>query len=144
MKYLGLFLLLAINVQAGSVRLVNDSAFKLRAVIRAGDGSYLGEVLINSQQTMSWNDYSGTVQYYNQSQTPYTILWFCNDDDGTPYAVCTDVGTGFTVPAHSCDGARSCKPKKDQMYPPPKGASPEQYLQKQAEESAGPPQGELQ
>ena len=141
--FLGLFLLLGLSVEAGSVKLVNNTAYKLRAVVRSGDGSYLGEVLVNPQQTMAWNDYTGAVQYPSQSQTPYTILWFCNDKEGTPFAICTDVGSGFTVTAKSCDGTRACKPKKKQPYPPLKGASTEEYLQKQAEQEAGPPEGDL-
>jgi hypothetical protein len=144
MKYLlGLFLLLACGVDAGSVRLSNNSSYQLRAVIRGGDGSYLGEVLVNPQQTMSWNDYNGAVAFPNQSLTPYTVLWFCNDEEGSPYAICTDVGSGFTVVAKSCVGTRSCKPKQKQQTPPNQAPPTEEYLQKQAEKAAGPPQGEL-
>ncbi len=143
MKYWGLFLLFFAGVEAGSVKLVNNSAYKLRAVIRSGDGSYLGEVLVNPQQTMAWSDYTGAVAYPNQSQTPYTVVWFCNDDEGTPFAICTDVGTGFTVVARSCDGTRACKPKKEQTYPPPQGPPTEEYLQKQGQQDAGPPEGTL-
>lgn len=144
MKYwLGLFLFFALNLQAGSVVLVNDTAYKLRAVIRSSGNDYLGEVLVNPQQVMSWNDYTGSYNYPNQSQTPYTVAWFCNNDEGTPFAVCTGVGTGFTVYASTCSGTQACKPKKQQPYPPSEGEPTEEYLQKQTERAAGPPQGML-
>jgi len=130
-------------LEAGSVRLFNNSAYKLRVVIRSGDNSYLGELLINPQQTMTWNDYNGVVNYPNQSQTPYTIVWFCNDEENTPYAVCTNVGTGYTVAAHSCDGTRACKPPKEKEYPPTEGEPTEEYLQKKTQRAAGPPEGQM-
>lgn len=143
MRFL-VFLLLFGVLEAGSVRLVNNTAYKLRAIIRAGDGTYLGEVLVNSQQTMSWNDYTGSVGYPNTSQTPYTVLWYCNDGDGTPFGVCDGVGPGATVAAMTCSGTRACKPKKKPQNPPPYGQPPEENLQKQLEKDAGPPEGALQ
>lgn len=123
---------------AGTVRLVNDTAYKLKAVIRAADGTELGTIDVPSQQTMSWNSYGGSVgniQYNDVSQTPYTVLWYCSD--GNPFSVCTGVSTGSTVTASSCGGTKSCKqPKKSQgrTYPP------EQQLQKEM----GPPEGGLE
>ena len=133
-------------VHAGTVRLVNDSIFKLRAVIRAADGTYLGEVIINPLQTMSWNDYWGGIGYYNQSRTPYTVIWYCLD--GGDFSICTGVSTGSTVTCNSCDGTRSCKPKAPPEKPLPKGPPVEEHLQQQEQEqeeqAAGPPQGMLQ
>jgi hypothetical protein len=141
-----LFLLIAIQAWAGAVRLVNDSAYKLRAVVRAADGTYLGEVIVMPQQTMQWNDYWGGVGYYNQSQTPYTVAWFCVD--GGDFSVCNNVPSGATVTAFGCDGTRSCRPQKKQQNPPSTGAPTEEYLpeqleQQQMEQEAGPPQGML-
>lgn len=141
-RFAFLFLLgIGFSLHAGTVRLVNDSAFKLRAVIRGADGTYLGEVIVNPQQTMSWNDYWGGVGYYNQSRTPYTVTWYCLD--GGDFAVCTDVPTGATVPAMTCEGTMSCKAKKKQGPPPAQGPDTEEYLQQEQEGDVGPPTGEM-
>ena len=74
MKKFLLLLIAAASLEAGTVRLANNTSFKLRTVIRAADGTYLGEVVVNPQQTMSWNDYFGGIGTYNNSQTPYTVI----------------------------------------------------------------------
>jgi hypothetical protein len=124
---------------AGTVRLANDSIFKLRAVIRAADGSYLGETVVPPLSTMSWNDYWGGVGYYNQSRTPYTVIWYCSDGEG--FSVCLAVPTGGTVTALSCDGTKACKSGKKSDHPPSKGLPPEEYLQEQMDDTTGAPQG---
>lgn len=117
-----LFLLISTAAWAGTVRLVNDSAYQLTAVIRAADGTKLGELNVPAQQTMSWNSYwggVGNIQYNDVSQTPYTVLWFC--PEGAPFSVCQGVSTGSTVTALSCDGTKSCKQKtkpSGPTYPP--------------------------
>ncbi|MGD0664974.1 MAG: hypothetical protein ABSA17_04510 [Rhabdochlamydiaceae bacterium] len=142
-----IFLVIVSQAWAGSVRLVNDSANKLRAVIRAADGTYLGEVIVMPQRTMQWNDYWGGVGYYSNSQTPYTVVWFCAD--GGDFSVCNSVPSGATVTAFSCDGLRQCKPVEKPKYPPEYGQPlqeylPEQLEQQQMQQEAGPPQGVLQ
>lgn len=134
---------------AGSVRLINDSPYKLRAVIRGNDGTFLGEMVVNPEHATAWNDSLGQVGYFGKgnvyqeqstrSQTPYTVLWYCID--GADYSVCDMVATGSTVTAQSCLGARQCKPAKKQQ-----GAFPNQpegnFLQKeekQEESAVGPP-----
>ncbi len=134
---------------AGSVRLINDSPYKLRAVIRGNDGTFLGEMLLNPEHASTWNDSNGQIGYFGKgnvyqeqstrSQTPYTVLWYCID--GADYSVCDMVSTGATVTAQSCLGARQCKPAKKQP-----GAFPNQpqgnflHKEEQQEESAvGPP-----
>lgn len=120
---------------AGSVSLVNDTAFKLRAVVRSADGTYLGEVVVNAQATMQWNDYWGGVGTVNKSQTPYIVTWYCMNGDN--YSVCSNVATGATVAASWCDGPKFCKPPK----PPPAGAPAEEHLQPEEPEqqNVGPP-----
>jgi hypothetical protein len=145
---------------AGTVRLVNDTAFKLRAVVRAADGTEIGAVDVSPQQTMSWNNYwggVGNIQYYDASQTPYTIIWFCNLEGGdpSPFSICSGVSSGSTVVAGQCDGTRACQPPKKKQKLPPAGYNPpqpsqspqpsaEQQMQEQNEQSEGPPQGQLQ
>ena len=144
---MAIFSLLIGQAWAGAVRLVNDTAYKLRAVVRAADGTYLGEVIVMPQQTMQWNDYWGGIGYYNNSQTPYTVVWFCVD--GGDFSVCNNVPSGATITAFSCDGLRQCKPQQkkqnpDQYGPPTEEYLPEQLQQQQMEQEAGPPQGALQ
>jgi hypothetical protein len=108
-------------IDAGTVRLINDSPYRLRAVVRAADGTMLGEMVINSRQASVWSDqYSspGEISQPEYSQTPYTVLWYCmNGDD---YSFCGNVGTGAMVTAQTCDGARLCKPtKRDPKKEPP-------------------------
>ena len=134
-----IFFLFPLLAYAGTVRLVNDSIFKLRAVIRAADGSYLGETAVPPLSTMSWNDYWGGVGYYNQSRTPYQVIWYCVD--GTGFSVCPYVPTGATITALNCEGTKACKPAKKSEQPPPKGPSQEEYLQDQMEEEPGSPLG---
>lgn len=141
------FLLLVGEAWAGAVRLVNDSPYKLRAVIRAADGTYLGEVIVTPQQTMQWNDYWGGIGYYNNSQTPYTVTWFCVD--GGDFSICDNVPSGGTITAFSCDGIRQCKSQKKKQSPDQYGAPTEEYLPEQLEQQgmqqeAGPPEGALQ
>src|ERR1700722_12165438 len=121
---------------ASSVRLINDSPHKLRAVIRGNDGSNLGEMMVEPDQATTWNDqYSRTGElqkgniYQNQpwrSQTPYTVLWYC--EDGSDFAFCSSVNTGNPVAAKSCDGARQCKLKKKN----PNSTEHEQFFEKEA------------
>jgi len=113
------FLFLTGSLSAGSILLVNDSANKLRAVVRGADGSQLGEMILNPRHSIRWSDGYGNTK--NQSETPYTVLWFCLSGD--PYATCTAVPTGGTVTALGCEGARACKPEKKKkpgtQQPPP-------------------------
>lgn len=140
------FLVVASHAWAGTVRLVNDSFYKLRALVRAADGSYLGEVIVMPQQTMQWNDYWGGIGYYNQSQTPYTVIWSCVD--GGDFSVCEQVATGATITATGCDGTRACRPAKKQQNPPLYGPPtqeymPEQLEQEEIQQESGPPTGQI-
>ena len=120
-----LFFVLLAPLCAGSVRLVNNSPYDLRAVIRGSDGSFLGEVIIKAQNGSVWTDVYGQAGTYqapnaqmNQSyysQTPYTIMWYCMD--GGSYGVCDTVATGATVLSLGCAGGRMCKPQKTEPYP---------------------------
>lgn len=110
-------------LSAGSVRLMNDSLYPLRAVIKGHDGTTLGEVSIQPQHAMGWNDAYGHVGYFgkgnaydeqiNRSQTPYTIIWYCSEG-GDPYSVCDNIPTGGTVTAESGVGNRICKAQGEQ------------------------------
>ncbi len=150
---LGIFLLFCSSV-FGGVTLINDTSYKLSATIRASDGTDLGTMQINPQQTMMWTNYNGgtgSIQYYNGSQTPYTVIWFCNNgSEDSPFSIWTQVSSGSVVTASGGDGIRSCQKPKDnkkqqqQEMPPAAYPSAEQNIQQQTEKAAGPPVGELQ
>ncbi len=120
-----MLLLFSSAVFANSVRLMNNSPYDLRAVIRGSDGTFLGEVIVKAQKESIWSDsygqygMSGGANPRNnqdsRSQTPYTVLWYCMD--GGSYGVCDTVSTGAFVTSQSCNGARMCKPQKREQYP---------------------------
>lgn len=101
------------SLDAASVRLLNDSSYKLRAVVRANDGTFLGEMIINPQQGQTWSDAYGKTGQISQptaSQSPYSVLWYCMSGDD--YSFCDNVASGSQVSAQSCNGPRLCKPPK--------------------------------
>jgi len=113
---LSFFALACCVLEAGTVRLVNDSPYKLRAVVRGNDGSFLGEVVINPQNTSTWTDgFQGLAPGFNttKTQTPYTVLWYCLEGDA--FATCPNVGTGGTAIAMGCDGPKQCRPAKQRQ-----------------------------
>ena len=113
-------------LQANSVRLINNSPYDLRAVIRGSDGNLLGELVVKAQKETVWTDSYGQYGMYgganarnqqnSRSVTPYTILWYCLD--GGNYGVCDTVSTGAVVTAQGCMGPRMCKPRKKEQYAP--------------------------
>jgi|SRR5579872_6419525 len=136
----GALLFLTANLSAGTIHLLNDTPFMLRAVVRGNDGTYLGEVVIQPEQSSTWTDTYGQTghfgkgevnkEYATRSQTPYTVRWSCMD--GNDFSVCDNVATGGTVSANACDGRRICKPpeKKSGAYP----AQPAETLPGKTEE----------
>lgn len=131
---------------AGSLRLYNDSPYKLRVVIRAADGTYLGEMIILPEHFMTWSsDYpsfgpSGSRSELNptRSQTPYTVLWYCMD--GGEYGISTNVAAGASVSAESSDGNRICKPPKSQNKKSPYGPNEQDEQLYNSEEYTEPGQ----
>jgi|SRR5579885_1328490 len=97
-------------LEAGTVRLVNDSPYKLRAVVRANDGTFLGEIVINPQDSTTWTDnFAGLPGGFQQaiSQTPYTVLWYCLT--GEAFSTVYPVGPGGTAMSMLGDGAKQCR-----------------------------------
>ncbi len=115
---------LTLSAFAGSVHLLNDSPYTLRAVIRGADGSYLGEMIIQTGNMHTWSDMNGQMgappmDSNSRSQTPYTVMWYCLSGDD--YSINTIVATGATVTAQGGEGARICKPQQQaipgQLHP---------------------------
>jgi len=122
---------------ANSLQLKNDSPYQLRAVVRGNDGSYLGEMIIKSQDVGIWSDNAyGAVPFdewgaVDRTTTPYTVLWYCMKGDS--YSVNTLVPTGALVSAQFGEGNRECRPnsKKEGSGNPSQG-----YLHEQNEPEA--------
>lgn len=104
---------IAPSLEGGTIRLINDSSYKLRAVVRANDETFLGEMIIAPQNTDEWTDmFMGIPNTYaeQRSRTPYRVEWYCLD--GSSFSYCTVVPTGMYVAATNCDGARQCRGKE--------------------------------
>lgn len=125
----GLLLCLTGMLFGGSVRLINDSPFALRAVIRGADGSYLGERTLDSQESQTWSDGAGSLNAPSTSQTPYSVAWYCKE--GGNFSFCPVVSSGGSVSAQSCDGPRSCTS--------PKQAQPSELVSPPRQSDFGPP-----
>jgi hypothetical protein len=118
-------LLWTLSLDAGTVRLYNNSNVDLRVVVRGSDGSIQGELVVKAQNFSTWTDsyipaggYRGPIlqnKTYDRTMTPYVVEWYCMD--GKDYAVCDTVSTGAVVMATNCSGARSCTPKKKEVNP---------------------------
>jgi hypothetical protein len=105
-----------------SVYLYNDSPFTLRAVVIAANGVHLGEKVLKGQELHYLEDQIGMSDpvgntgiqpftNYSNSMTPYTVIWYCQQDDSL-YGTCTVTAAGATVMASSCPGDHHCKPPK--------------------------------
>lgn len=115
----------ATALEAGSIRLKNNSNQKLRVMVEGADGSNLAEYVMNPQSTQTWTDVYGyrttnrgsrkPLQSSDVSKTPYTVSWYCMSGD--PYSICTDVAVGSLVMSDSCDGERGCNSKTKKGYP---------------------------
>ncbi|MBS0628699.1 MAG: hypothetical protein JSS30_00570 [Verrucomicrobia bacterium] len=124
MKKILLLLLSGTSLFAGTVRLHNDSPYKLRAVIRASDGTYMGEMVVLPMHYSTWNGgYASFGPHSNAfqpnpaySQTPYMVHWLCLDGD--EFGVSSFIPSGGLAIAENSDGVRYCKP------PPKKPPSP--------------------
>lgn len=137
--------LFSCSLFAGSLRLYNDSPFKLRAVIRGADGTYLGEMIILPEHFNTWSDQypsfgpgaHGFRESPNRTMTPYTVYWNCVD--GGNFGISTNVATGAAVVAESSQGPRYCKPpEKDKREAPygPKEGEEQLHQQNEADEAA--------
>lgn len=118
MKILFLCLLcLVSSISANSLKLYNNSPYKLRAVVRAADGTYLGEMMLLPMTYNTWTDSYAqfgpiggrSAPGPTRSQTPYTVLWYCLD--GSTYSTNVQMATGMLVIAQVGDGPKICKPE---------------------------------
>ncbi|MBI5274529.1 MAG: hypothetical protein HY860_05700 [Chlamydiales bacterium] len=116
MKWLAIALFIVpVFVFAASMRLINDSPFKLQVVILGADGTNLATVQLQPQETYQWYQASDAFSTQNyQVLTPYTVIWYCQE--GTEYGIYSNVQQAATISASGCpDGNKICKVKKKQQ-----------------------------
>lgn len=114
-KFLLLFILVCSLAFSYSITLINDSAYRLNAIIQGADGTFLGEISISSGQQSNWDSEDSSANFYDAdaSLTPFTVIWRC--PSGDVYTSCSTVTPGSMVPANSCPGIRYCNPTKRQQ-----------------------------
>lgn len=87
-------------------------------MVRAADGTLLGEMVILPDHTNTWSSefpsFGPGGQHYlenpSRSMTPYTIIWSCLD--GGDYGVSSNIASGALVSASASSGLKYCKPPK--------------------------------
>ena len=118
MKMIFICLILPWALFAGSVTMLNDSPFQLKATILSAQGDNLGSVTVMPTHQITWQDsYSGGQTF---SDTPYSVIWYCME--GREYGIWTNVGSGALVTATGAQGPRICPVRKD---PPPSPGIPQ-------------------
>ncbi|NDE82292.1 MAG: hypothetical protein EB051_01580 [Chlamydiia bacterium] len=110
-----IFSVFCLNLQAGSVRLYNDTAHSLKAIIRGADGSQLGEAVVAPQAYNNWTEPPAkgpteqpkiTPKQSQVSRTPYTVIWYC--PDGSDFSMNDNVATGSFITALHGAGKKTC------------------------------------
>lgn len=117
--------LLSAQAYCTSIYLINDSAYTLRAIIRARDGSYVGEMIIPANGVTQWTDggnVAGGLEQYPRSRSPFSVSWYC--PEGEIFSVDSKVTTGGSTSALGAVGSRSCRPQKQE----PHNKVPDGYL----------------
>ena len=104
------FIFSSVLLFGGSIRIYNDSPYKLTAKILAADGSHQGSLSLAPQQQTIWQDSSGGNSTW--SLTPYTVILTCNN--GKSFGTITGISQGATVSASIAQGPRFCEKNKDE------------------------------
>ncbi len=107
---------------SGSVFLMNDSPFLLRASVQSAGGQFLGGIRLAPGEQKLWTSefkpselrIPGTPDV---SLTPFTVIWRC--EEGGFYSMCTQASPGALIRASACPGAHFCSPKEKVKEPPP-------------------------
>ncbi len=95
-----------------SVRLWNDSPFKLTAVILGADGTNLATINLKPQETYQWYQDTNVFSSLNyQIITPYTVIWYCQE--GGEFGIQGNIEQAATVSAQGApNGNKICKTAK--------------------------------
>lgn len=98
---------------AASMRLWNDSPFKLTAVILGADGTNLATVNLQPQEIYQW--YQDTDVFSNlnyQVITPYTVIWYCQEG-GSEFGIQGNIQQAAMISAQGApDGNKVCRVAK--------------------------------
>jgi len=105
-----IFLLFPFALFADSVRMINDSPFKLRAIVLSATGVELGNAIIKPRTTHVWVTGQQGISNASDVATPYTVIFYC--PDGKEYGLWTNVGQSQTVNAQGAEGPKICKISK--------------------------------
>lgn len=107
-----IFMIFSSSLMAGSIKLFNNTIYPLIAQIHAASGEILGEVSLKAREAKTWSNYSS----FNtkQSETPYSVIWYCLDNDKTPFSVIEGIGSGSTITAMQGSGSHTCPSKKSE------------------------------
>jgi len=115
LRITSIFLLCVSCLQAGSLRLENNTSFPLKAVVQGADGSVLGEVSVAPAKVGSWTDFNDMAikgKAPARSVTPFTVHWYCSAGD--TFSISEQISTGALVRATDGSGKKSCgTDKKD-------------------------------
>ncbi|MES2199689.1 MAG: hypothetical protein V4489_05940 [Chlamydiota bacterium] len=116
-KKIVVFLFCATFLQAASLRLENDSVYPLRVTIQGADGTPLGELFLEPQETKNWSDvntFAVRKKAPARSITPLIVHWYCKE--GETFSISDKVSTGAFIRARDGAGSKSCSSsKKDNL-----------------------------
>jgi len=96
------------SLYGASLRLQNETACPLRALVQSADGSALGDVIVPPQDIQVWE--TGTLHKHltaNKSLTPFSVTWLCMD--GELFGVQEQISTGALASTKQCSGKKNCK-----------------------------------
>ncbi len=104
-----LLLLSTLGLSADTINLVNNTSYMLTAQIVTAAGDIVGELVLSAGDASQWSNESelfGLQQNATQSLSPYTVRWFCANNQN--FGVCNNISPGSLVLAQSCGGAQEC------------------------------------
>ncbi len=118
MKYKLVVLALLLGVKSVfsySLILVNDSVFRLSAIVQGANSTFLGEVDLVPGQQQRWDSQSLSSEVFSSgvSLTPFTVIWRC--PSGDLFSICSTISPGSTVPANGCPGNKFCNAAQQQQ-----------------------------
>jgi hypothetical protein len=124
-------------LHASTVRVINDSPFPLGVTVLSATGAVMGRETLQPTQQYGWETFDVSVD--KQSQTPYTVVFYCQN--GGIFGTVANVTTGSMVMASTATGSRYCTPKDDKkgkeeqkksdLQYQPKPINPEQWRDQQ-------------
>ena len=106
------FLMGTCFLQATSLRLQNETHHSLQATVRGADGSILGEVMVEPQETVVWSDEATARSFRppSKSMSPFSVYWSCAD--GETYCISDHATAGALIKTSQCVGKKACNPPK--------------------------------